>query len=168
MRGATRKRYNMLDRQAATSSVHGLGTSSGPAREAGLFGCQKKYTKNITMRKPEEIKAFAESEGFKEQRCEYSHMGCGADCPSCGGAGVVYVMHETQWPPAAIEMMIADRERRDAVAAAAQAASVALRHARSPFDALKSSFAQFQSRETETALNEVVQRLTEISAAAAA
>jgi hypothetical protein len=123
-----------------------LGTASIPAHEAGLFGCQRKI-----MPTAEEIRDFAAEEGFREQGCE-NELGCGTDCPECGGKGVVYIMHGVTWPPVAIEMMMADRARREEFAAAAKDASVSLHHARGQND-----FA-----ERERGLNEVNQQLMNI------
>jgi hypothetical protein len=99
----------------------------------------------------EEIKAFAEAEGFKEERCMAS-CPCHPTCPDCGGKGVVYVMHGVTWPPVAIEMMMTDRARRDEISAAAKAASVALHHARGQDD----------YAERQRGLNEVNQKLMSI------
>lgn len=96
----------------------------------------------------EEIRAFAEAEGFIEYYCENVPR-CGADC---GGKGVVYIMHGVTWPPVAIEMMMADRARRNEISASAKAASAALHHARGQND--------FATR--ERGLNEVNQKLMQI------
>jgi hypothetical protein len=115
---------------------------------------KENYTKNITMPTTEEIKAFAEAEGFEVRTC--GHFGrliaVNHKCELCGGTGEYFFMHETAWPPAAIEMMMADRARRNEIAAAAKDASAALHHARG-----KNDFA-----ERERGLNEVNQQLMKI------
>lgn len=79
-----------------------------------FLDAKKNYTKNITMPTAEEIRDFAAEEGFREQGCE-NELGCGTDCPDCGGKGVVYIMHGVTWPPVAIEMMMADKHKHKAI-----------------------------------------------------
>jgi len=116
-----------------------------------FLDAKKNYTKNITMPTTEEIKAFAEAEGFEEQSCE-NELGCPPNCYECGGKGIVYIMHGVTWPPVAIEMMMADRARRDEISASAKDASAALHHARGQDD--------YAAR--ERGLNEVNQQLMKI------
>lgn len=87
------------------------------------------------MPSTEEIKAFTEAEGFKEERCMASQV-CRPTCPDCGGKGVVYIMHGVTWPSAAIEMMMAAKDVRSEIASVADAAVKALHTARGGTDYL--------------------------------
>ena len=107
----------------------------------------------------EEIKAFAQAEGFEIRTCGHfarSLVPLVKNCELCGDTGFYFLAHETAWPPAALEMMMADRARRNEIAAAANAASAALHHARGQNDFV----------ERERGLNEVNQQLMKIWTAA--
>lgn len=111
----------------------------------------------------EEIKAFAKAEGFEARTCGHfarSLVPLVKNCELCGDTGFYFLAHETAWPPAALEMMMADRARCEEIAAAAKAASAALAAARSPFLSDKACFSQFEER--EKGLNEVNLNLMKI------
>jgi hypothetical protein len=131
-----------------------------------LAAKEKLYRKN-NMQNLEEIKAFAEAEGFEVRTCGHfarSLVPLVKNCELCGDTGFYFLAQETAWPPAALTMMMADRARREEIAAAAKAASVALAAARSPIRADKACFSQFEER--EKGLNEVNQQLMKIWTAA--